>query len=94
MKLKFDPNQQYQLDAIRAAADIFKGQPNTTNDVNIPERIYFVAETKGSDDINDNHLSGSERSKIAAVRQHFAEIDVPYAAPADGLQSALRILLK
>ena len=44
-------------------------------------RIYFVAETKGSDDINDNHLSANERSKITAARQHFAEIDVPYVAP-------------
>ena len=44
-------------------------------------RIYFVAETKGSDDINDNHLSANERSKIIAARQHFAEIGVPYVAP-------------
>ena len=26
MKLKFDPNQQYQLDAIQAAVDVFAGQ--------------------------------------------------------------------
>ena len=45
------------------------------------ERIYFVAETKGSEDINDNHLSANEQSKITAARQHFAEIDVPYVAP-------------
>lgn len=45
------------------------------------ERIYFVAETKGSDDIHDNHLSSNERGKIIAARQHFAEIDVPYVAP-------------
>ena len=44
-------------------------------------RVYFVAETKGSDDINDNHLSNNERSKITAARQHFAEIGVPYVAP-------------
>lgn len=43
--------------------------------------IYFVAETKGSDDINDNHLSANERGKITAARRHFAEIDVPYVAP-------------
>ena len=52
-------------------------------------RIYFVAETKGSDDINDNHLSTNERSKITAARQHFAEINVPYAAPVRSLQSVI-----
>ena len=52
-------------------------------------RIYFVAETKGSDDINDNHLSANERSKITAARQHFAEIDVPYLAPVRSLRQAL-----
>ncbi len=53
------------------------------------KRIYFVAETKGSDDINDNHLSANERSKITAARQHFAEIDVPYVAPVRSLQSVI-----
>ena len=52
-------------------------------------RIYFVAETKGSDDINDNHLSANERSKITAARQHFAEIDVPYVVPVRSLRQAL-----
>lgn len=27
MKLKFDPNQQYQIDAINAVVSIFEGQP-------------------------------------------------------------------
>lgn len=56
------------------------------------ERIYFVAETKGSDDIHDNHLSSNERSKITAARQHFAEIDVPYVAPVRILRQALTMV--
>ena len=56
------------------------------------KQIYFVAETKGSDDINDNHLSANERSKIIAARQHFAEIDVPYVAPVNSLQNVIRKL--
>jgi type III restriction enzyme len=27
MKLNFDPNQDYQLDAIKAIVDVFEGQP-------------------------------------------------------------------
>ncbi len=56
------------------------------------ERIYFVAETKGSEDINDNHLSANERGKITAARQHFAEIDVPYMAPVRSLRQALTVV--
>ena len=56
------------------------------------KRIYFVAETKGSDDIHDNYLSSSERSKITAARQHFTEIDVPYAAPVRSLQRVLMMI--
>lgn len=56
------------------------------------ERIYFVAETKGSDDIHDNHLSTNERGKITAVRRHFAEINVPYAAPVRSLRQALTMV--
>ena len=55
-------------------------------------RIYFVAETKGSDDIHDNHLSANERSKITAARQYFAEINVPYAAPVRSLQQVLTMV--
>ena len=44
-------------------------------------RIYFVAETKGSDDINDNHLSANERGKITAAQAHFATLGVRYVAP-------------
>ena len=55
-------------------------------------RIYFVAETKGSDDIHDNHLSANERDKIIATRQHFAEIDVPYMAPVRSLRQALTMV--
>ena len=46
------------------------------------ERIYFVAETKGSNDINDPSISSTERGKIKSARRHFAEIDVLYVAPA------------
>lgn len=53
------------------------------------ERVYFVAETKGTDDINDESLRGPERNKIKSARSHFKEIGVPYAAPVSNLESAL-----
>ena len=37
------------------------------------EKLYFVAETKGTDNIND--LKGSEKKKILCGRKHFEVID-------------------
>ena len=54
------------------------------------ERVYFVAETKGVNKINNSHLSASELGKILAARQHFVEVEVEYVAPVRDLQSALK----
>lgn len=56
---------------------------------NDDERIYFVAETKSVDDINDESLRGVERGKIQAGLEHFKTIGVPYAAPISTLQQAI-----
>ena len=37
------------------------------------EKLYFVAETKGTDNVND--LKGSEKKKIFCGRKHFEVID-------------------
>lgn len=52
------------------------------------KRVYFVAETKGSDDINDDHLGAGERGKILSAKRHFHEVGVDYVAPVSSLQSA------
>lgn len=57
------------------------------------ERVYFVAETKGSDSLYDNSISADERNKILSGRRHFEAIDVNYIAPVNSLQSAVQKLL-
>ena len=37
------------------------------------EKVYFVAETKGTENIND--LKGTEKKKILCGRKHFEVID-------------------
>jgi type III restriction enzyme len=41
MKIKFDPNQQFQLDAINAVVDIFDGQPPHKSDFEISFTSYL-----------------------------------------------------
>jgi len=35
MKLQFDPNQQFQIDAVSAVVDLFEGQPQSSSDYSI-----------------------------------------------------------
>lgn len=35
MKLQFEPNQQYQLDAIQVVVDVFAGQPKNDSSVTV-----------------------------------------------------------
>ena len=55
------------------------------------ERVYFVAETKGSDNLYDNTISPEERGKIFSGREHFKQIDVQYIAPVVSLSKAIEI---
>ena len=46
------------------------------------KKIYFVAETKGTDDINDPCLSAGERDKMRCGKRHFENFpDVKFRAP-------------
>jgi type III restriction enzyme len=51
------------------------------------KKIYFVAETKGTDDINDPGLSTGERHKILCGKKHFENFpDVKFVAPVSKLE--------
>lgn len=56
------------------------------------EKVYFVAETKGSNDLYDEHLGESERGKILSGRKHFDEISVKYIAPVSSFNNVITIL--
>jgi type III restriction enzyme len=51
------------------------------------KKVYFVAETKGTDDINDPSLSTGERHKILCGKKHFENFpDVRFKAPVSKLE--------
>ena len=51
------------------------------------KKIYFVAETKGTDDPNDPCLSAGERHKILCGKKHFENFpDVKFVAPVSKLE--------
>ena len=42
MKIKFDPNQQFQIDAVNSIVDIFEGQPQNLGDFEISIQLMGV----------------------------------------------------
>jgi len=54
------------------------------------EKIYFVAETKGTNNLNDPSLSNEERYKIRCGHKHFANFpDVKFKAPVTKLEQLI-----
>jgi type III restriction enzyme len=54
------------------------------------KKVYFVAETKGTDDPNDPSLSIEEKQKIRCGKKHFDNFpDVKFVAPASNLKNVV-----
>src|SRR4030042_636214 len=53
------------------------------------KKVYFVVETKGTNDINDQSLSNAERYKIICGKRHFEQFpDIQFKAPVKTLSDA------
>ena len=48
MKLQFDPNQQYQLDAVAAVTDLFDGQPQGAPEYSVIQSVITADSLPGS----------------------------------------------
>ncbi|HSH56131.1 MAG TPA: hypothetical protein VK983_04910, partial [Candidatus Limnocylindrales bacterium] len=58
------------------------------------QRIYFVSETKGSNDINDPTLRSSEVGKIKSGRRHFEELGVKFIGPTNSFSNTVGQFVK
>lgn len=84
MKLQFDPNQAYQLDAVSAVADLFDGQPQGAADYTIidmggwDEGGLFSGQSRTELGLGNNLLLPPERLEAnARAVQQRNDIEVP-----------------
>ncbi len=90
MKLQFDPNQPYQLDAVAAVTDLFDGQPQGAPEYSVinVEDIggLFAGQTRTELGVG-NHLLLPEEKLPANTRAVQARNDIETADPAAPLEA-------
>ena len=78
MKLQFDPNQDYQIDAINAVVDIFKGQPLNKGDFSVEIQRPEDELQLGNEFVVGNNFILDEETILKNVQeiQKISDVDV------------------
>src|SRR5215212_9830847 len=90
MKLQFDPNQQFQLDAVASVIDLFEGQPQSVSSMT-PMNVgdygeIFAGQTQTELGVGNQIVLGEDklRENTRIVQQRN---DIEIADPAASLQA-------
>ncbi|MFZ1934468.1 MAG: DEAD/DEAH box helicase family protein [Thermoguttaceae bacterium] len=90
MKLRFDANQQYQLDAVAAVTDLFEGQPQGAPDYSVIQvgdwGGMFAGQTQTELGVG-NHLLLAPERLLANTRALQAHNDIEIADPTAPLEA-------
>ena len=89
MKIKFDGNQDFQLDAIRATVDVFAGQPLTRNS------LQWQSEAFGGELLTEmgvgNSLALGDEAILRNVQKIQTENELPPAVELQGLNFSVEM---
>lgn len=88
MKLHFDPNQQFQLDAVNSVVDIFEGQPLNRGD------FEFSVESTGflsPDDGIGNQLKLDEEQILKNIKTIQEKNEIAVAEKLDGMHFSVEM---
>src|SRR3989339_1388594 len=90
MKLHFDPNQQFQIDAIKSIVDIFEGQPLSKGDYE-----FSLSQDSGSLQFNENGVGNNLILSEEQILQNLKEVqkrnEIPASAPLAGLNFSVEM---
>src|SRR3989339_181601 len=90
MKLHFDPNQQFQIDAIKSIVDIFEGQPLSKSDYE-----FSLSQNSGSLQFNENGVGNnlilSEEQILDNLNSIQKKNEIPASASLAGLNFSVEM---
>ena len=90
MKLHFDPNQQFQLDAIKSIVALFEGQPLSKGDYE-----FSLSQASGSLQFNENGVGNnlilSEKQILENLNSIQKKNEIPVSAPLAGLNFSVEM---
>ncbi|MFH2069642.1 MAG: DEAD/DEAH box helicase family protein [Elusimicrobiota bacterium] len=90
MKLHFDPNQQFQIDAIKSIVDMFEGQPLSKGDYE-----FSISQDSGSLQFNENGVGNnlilSEKQILENLNSIQKKNEIPVSAPLAGLNFSVEM---
>jgi len=90
VKLQFDPNQQFQLDAVAAITDLFDGQPRGTPEFSVINAGEYGGMLAGQDHTElgaGNHLLLADDKLLASTRAIQLQNDIEVADPGAPLEA-------
>ncbi|ABO49060.1 type III restriction enzyme, res subunit [Desulforamulus reducens MI-1] len=89
MKIKFDSNQQYQLDAIQAIVDVFKGQPRSQGKFEVD--LMGLSSGMFNELGVGNHLTPDEDTILANLKEIQEQNGIPQAEALDGMNFSVEM---
>lgn len=91
MKLQFDANQGYQLDAVKAVADLFRGQPGRAGGFRLEQTFADEQKLFQTDFVVGNRLMLDEQMLLENLRAVQRENEIDPAEALDGAHFSLEM---
>ncbi|HPD46410.1 MAG TPA: hypothetical protein PLY61_05930, partial [Anaerohalosphaeraceae bacterium] len=91
MKIQFDANQDYQLEAVKAVTDLFRGQPVGAGDFRLERTFPQDQYLYGAEFVVGNHFAIDETTILENLQAVQQTNGIAVSSQLDGLHFSLEM---